>query len=659
MDTLHFIPSYTLISMTKTIINIPNGIFFLGNYPELTQMLPKSGSYILNKVMTGCGATTLFLEDPVPTVLCSPRRELIKCKGESDRFSGKIHIFGSSFVRKKSQSVVLDKINAMKNHVTDKMHNPFMPYSPAKILVTYDSCKHVIQGLREMGRLGEFRFVVDEFQTLLTDAAFRGDVEIEFMENLHGMASVVYLSATPIMEAYLDMLPHFKDVPYIELAWPETSMHATDIQWKRYYDSSRTKTIDRIIEHYMTYRYFETTKDIAGNDYYATEAVFFVNDVGFIVTTARKLQELGVPRGEINVICSQDKRNEVKLAKAGLHIGHAPKEGARHPVFTFATKASYEGTDFYSTNAYTYIFSDINIDNMAVDISLDLPQIMGRQRLDQNPFKYSATLYYKTIPEFSESEKADYMARVQEKIASTEADIQNFQHSADPVKDARRIRNSQIIDNYRYDYTSVIDDKTTNRPQLVMNWYVMANELRAWEVQCLQYISGTYVMGSVNAAFANSSPASHSLVLSFLHDFMGTFADRLEMYSLFLDKHPECAQELMACVRIPASIKEYYAVLGTDRLRSLGWNEQAIRAVMNTDFGNMEAEIMISFVPGEWYSLKDIKSTLQGIYDRHRYPRTAKATDLMRYMTCTEKKVTLGTGKRENGYVVWPKPPRI
>jgi hypothetical protein len=289
---------------------------------------------------------------------------------------------------------------------------------------------------------------------------------------------------------------------------------------------------------------------------------------------------------------------------------------------------------------------------MAIDISLDLPQIMGRQRLDANPFKYSATLYYDTIPEFSEQKKTEFMENVQKKKASTNADIQNFAHSADPVKDARRIRNSQQFDKYKYDYTSVIDDKATNQLQVVMNWYVMANEIRAWEVQSSQYVNGTYVMGTANDAFANSAPSSHNLVLTFLNGFVGTFSDQMEMFSLFLDAHPECAPELMACVRIPSDIKDYYAALGTDRMRSQGWKESAIKAAMNTNFVDMETEIFNTFEPGTWYSLKDIKAKLQDIYNRHQHTKVAKAVDLKSYRNCVEKKMTVVSGTREKGYFV-------
>ena len=64
-------------------------------------------------------------------------------------------------------------------------------------------------------------------------------------------------------------------------------------------------------------------------------------------------------------------------------------------MFTFCTRTAYIGADFYSTNAKTYIFSDANIDCLMVDVTLDLPQIMGRQRLDINPWKNCADLYFK------------------------------------------------------------------------------------------------------------------------------------------------------------------------------------------------------------------------------------------------------------------------
>ncbi len=234
--------------MNKKIIRIPEGIFFLGNYTGLCTQFPQN-SFILNKVMTGCGATTMFLNDDVPTILCSPRREMLHCKANSPEFRGKLHLFGSGV----QGDVVPGKICDMKNYIMSTM--PVPSSFPAmkstmipKILTTYDSAKYVIQGLREMGFLKFFRIVVDEFHTIFTDAAFRGDTEAEFMANIGKVPTqIVYLSATPFMEKYLDLLPEFSSLPYIELEWPESSKHLTSIVVSRYYRGSRTQTIRRLI----------------------------------------------------------------------------------------------------------------------------------------------------------------------------------------------------------------------------------------------------------------------------------------------------------------------------------------------------------------------------------------------------------------------------
>ena len=631
-----------------TKIEIPKGIFYLGNYPQLLQSLPSSGRYVFNKVMTGCGATTMFLDDPVPTVLCSPRKELIHCKANSGRYFGKVHLFGS-----RSDNVI-DKINDVKNYIDTLRPTPFStPSHSPKILITYDSTKHIIQALSEMGLLGAFKFVVDEFQTLFTDAAFRGDTEAEFMTNVKNpqINSVVFMSATPYLESYLDMVSDFKDLDYIELSWPASSIHATDITMQPYYNGSPSATMKRVIDRFKTSGYFEEMMDERGCAVRAYESVFFVNDVAFIINTIRKN---GLPLDQVNIICADNDDNKQRLKKYGLTIGHAQKEGDSHVPFTFATKASFEGTDFYSPSAYTYIFSNINRKNLALDISLDLPQIMGRQRLDSNPFKYSGTLFYKTKPDFSEAEKKAFMDEISSKTSITDQFLQEFNGITDPgmrARYARKFRNAQKAEFYGDDYLSVVDDKSESGPKCVFNEYVRANELRAWDVQMHQYTGIAYVMGSVNSTFS-SCGATTELIRDFLPTFTGPFEQKMKMYAEFLDAHPECKEELQRSVSVPNEIKRYYNELGSGTLRSLSWKHADIERFLAASplSENELGEIISAEFPESWYSLKDIKTKLQGVYDRYGLNRTAKATDLEQYIPCCKKKGYGADYSRINGY---------
>jgi hypothetical protein len=624
--------------MNKQTISIPEGIFYLTDDPSLSGKLPDC-SYILNKVMTGCGATTFFLLDNKATVLSVPRRELAFCKANSSLFKGKVHLFGScSYETKKDTSTVVDKINDMKSYINTSSQMP-------KIIVTYDSTKHVIQGLRELGCLQCFRFVVDEFQTIFTDAAFRGDVEVEFMENLNNTGSqVVFLSATPYLEDYLDELDEFKSLSYIELEWPKSSTHMTHIKSQKYDNGSPKTTIDNIINHYKSQGYFEETMDKSGIIRRSTQAVFFVNHVKFIINTIKRN---GLLPNEVNIICSSANDNDKKLKEAKLKFGHAPKEGEQHCPYTFVTKAAYEGVDFYSPCAYTYIFSDINMKNLAVDISLDIAQIMGRQRLEQNIFKYSATFFYKTTIGYTNEEEKEFMDHVKQKAIDTQEAVNDFeacQNIRKRNRDARKYKTSQEREKYVNDYISVVDDKITNQPKMVFNNYVMINEIRAWRVQQEQYLNGTLVMGSINNTFQS---ANSDKVTQFLRDFKGTFEEKMKYYAEFLESCPECKSDLQGVVSIPITIKTYYNALGIDRLRNLSWKEAAIKAAIKSP-GSIEDRIEQTFTES-WYSNEDIKKKLQDIYDDCCPGFTAKATDLRKYLECREKKETID-GKRVNGY---------
>lgn len=631
--------------MRKSIIYIPEGIYYLGDYQNLINLLPQ-GKYIFNKVMTGCGATTMFLSDSRPTVLCSPRKELIRCKAYSDDFYGKVHLFGES------GDDPIEKINAMKQYLANTQ-------SP-KILVTYDSTKHVLQGLYEIEQylkrpiIQNYNFVIDEFQTIFTDASFRGTVEAEFMQNLQYIDNVVFLSATPYLEKYLDILPEFNTLPYVELSWPDSSIHATQIHKEKYF-RSKQQTIKQIIERFRADGYFHNALDKDATECFATQAVFYANDVRFILNT---IKSNNLDPDDVIIICADSPENKARLKKAGLTIGHAPKRGEVYPTYMFITKASFEGTDLYSPNAYTYIFSDIKKDyrNMSIDISLDLPQIMGRQRLESNPFKYMATLYYNTCPEFSEEEETLHNEEIEQKSITTMNAIDCF----DSIQDltfrnttAAKYRNSQEkAENYKNDYIAVVDDITAGGPRLVFNEYVKINEQRAWEVQKEQFTKDVYVMNSINTAFT-ANIAYHDIQVWLQNGFYGTFEDKMKKYSAFADTHPRYYQMLVMTEDIPLNIRKYYDQLGSDKLRTLSWKEANIKRVLYSipDEDLLRAEIRQTFLE-DWYSLADIKCMLQDIYNRLEISKNAKATDILDYFQCKPSKQLSEEGKRINGYTL-------
>lgn len=632
--------------MKKKLIQIPENVYHLLDFKEIQDQFPQ-GSFILDKTITGCGATTMFLADDKPTILCCPRVELMHCKANSPEFIGKVHEF-----RKFGDydTSVIDLMNQTMGYITNCNPTPFTPQKTPKILVSYDSFKHVAQILAKNNMLQDFRIVVDEAQTVFTDAAFKGEVEIEFVEMLMNFQNVIYLSATPYIEDYLDQIDAFKNLPYVELVWPESSVHSTNIERKQYYWKSAKSKAGNIIKDFNTNGYFKE-KMVNGQVVRSTEAVFYMNNVQLIISviTANSLTAANT-----NIICAQTPDNEKRLKKIGFKIGHAPKMGEQHKTFTFVTKCAFEGVDFYSTCAYTYIFSDISLKNMAIDISLDLPQIMGRQRLDSNPFRYDATFFYETSIGFTDSDKRLFENQIQEKVNSTKSLIGIYNNCNDAQKKelSRTYRSSQKVDSYSNNYVTVVDDTVNGVQRVVPNTLVMFNEIRAWDVQQNQYTSGCRVMRSVDDATVPITD-NHDID-AFLNQFSGTFENRMRVYCDFLQQHPEYKDLIESLPQIPMQFKQYYNSLGPTNIRKQSYKESNLKSYISECQleDSIKSKIEGCFSKGQFYSLKYIKAKLGEIYNDEGMHRTAKASDLEMYFKCKKTK-KLVDGKNENGYQIF------
>ena len=138
--------------MQKSIIKVP-GKLHLDNYRNQIQSQFPSSSFILDKKLTGCGATTMILRDEWPTILCSPLSELVHCKATDPEFLGLVHPFRKSDDR---NSEVFDLQNQMMDYIRKiDLGNPITGKVP-KILVTYDSFRNAAQRLYQEGMLDRF-----------------------------------------------------------------------------------------------------------------------------------------------------------------------------------------------------------------------------------------------------------------------------------------------------------------------------------------------------------------------------------------------------------------------------------------------------------------------------------------------------------------------
>ena len=616
--------------MNKSILQVPKGIRKLSEWTDFLNHIP-SGRVIINKRLTGCGATTLFLKNQIPLILCAHRSELLSCKAESDLHKNEVHLFKDA--GDMGKTALNENMSRLYNYVNQfNLCSFFNPIGQCpKILVTADSLHHVIDVLERMNVLQYFSAVSDEMQCIFTDAAFKGDVVLNYLQSLGKINNVILLSATPYLETYLDEIPEFNNLPYIELDWESLEpgrvvkpcIHTKKVK-------SLKSELDNIIEYYKRFGYFEE-KIVCGEHHYAKQGVFYLNSVDLIVSAIKKHK---LTPNECNVICSRtNAENSKKLAKVGFSVGSAQKLGEEHKPYTFITRCAFEGVDLYHPSGFSYVFADPNIDNLALDISIDIDQIMGRLRLDSNVFKYNAIVFFKTTNEENLESKEDFDSYIQSKVDLTKSEIQSYKNLQGRAKTNKigQVNSAHKQSGFKYDYLTFCKNEFTNEWEPKENFLVKTSERRAWDIRNHSFADEILVLQE-----ETNKRGEYSLSVLFdLFDSTGDFRERMMAYCGFLDVFPDAQDELeqKSVGVIDCEFHQFYRTLGPEIIKANLYQRSMLvsqmKCVMAVD--KIESSIRASFHVGDVISCEEAKKKIQEIYDDLGLQMTAKATDLGDY----------------------------
>ncbi len=622
-------------------INMPKGCRYMSDYDALLNgILPVNGKFILNKTVTGCGGTSMFLNSDLPVVIISPRLQVLKEKHNqhSDTF-----LFHVPLCNNRSEAI-RQKMSELGTYLNLHGNLPFeaLP-KPGKILVMLDSSGKVLEVLQSRGMIDRMLFVVDEFQCLMGDATFKGSTDMNFLVQLDKEAKrICYLSATPIPDIYLDYIPQFAHIPYYRLEWdPDVVEEPTlkEVQMKK--GESAEKLCSQLIQRYRETGYFER-KIIQGTIAYSREACIFLNEVKSIrsIIKQNKLQP-----EEVTILCSESKASELL---AGFVTGGlcTDKDNPVNKPFTFCTKASFEGVDFYSTNASTYIFINAGKKWQTLDIMLDIPQILGRQRLDTNPFRHDATIYYKTKPE--NMIKEEFERKQMEMEQNSLAQLEAYNKAPTDAKEllVKFCRDRAVDKKFVDDYIDLIqeDGHTT----LGFNYLVIVAKWNQWYQRNFYYNNSCQLLTCIQSALKMHQKPQE------VKDFEKWYynapdKDKFAGYSDFRHGYPQYDGLLLQNPFIDLRYHNWYNALGYDTLSSLHFHETDVEKT----YSGLLAQDPIkevcrqTFKPGVLYSKKEVKSLLQQIYDDFGLVgKTAKATDLADYLPVREKQRANAQGHR-------------
>ena len=669
-------------------IVVPKGIRYInewGGYKLEDYPFP----HILNKVLTGCGYTEYCLRSSQPLVLISPRIFLLENKW--DQHQGPLEVF---YVRNEVEKIIdfendlngkgdrkerkdkygedtkLEKIEKLISEIRQYVISCRIKHITPKILVTYDSFRHVKEALGGVGELINFQYVVDEFQSIFIDSRFKSDTEIELLHHLRDLQRICFVSATPMLDKYLDMLPEFKDLPYYELDWEKEEPKRVikpklDIKFTT---RSLGEEVKRIITSYKEKKFESVLGDKGLIE--SKEAVLFLNSVAGI---CQAIRSNGLHPEECNILCARTDDNEKKIKKAfndilakesmmligkeSKVIGKIPKEGEPHKMFTFCTRTVYLGADFYSTNARTFIFSNSNIDCLSVDISMDLEQILGRQRLKENPWKNSAWMFVKVTSKTHKLTKEDFDKRLEEKKQNSIKLLNSYTQVDDINKHvlAKSYQTLAKMCHYKDNYVAVNEHAGKDLIP-VFNRLMMVSEMRAFEVQQIDYADRFTVINTMNERKIDGVLGRvQEEVEKFIQ--LNTSIDKLKRIVELSEELDNNSMDSFLSL-IPLKYREYFEKMGPERIKANSFQESKLKVEWDKqhreDLGasdKLVQDILDYFKLGHRFSRVDIKNKLKDLYLKNGYKKTAKASDIKEYLWTKDVKF-LEDGKWINGYEI-------
>ena len=702
--------------MKKKDIIVPKGIRYIGEIDETTKKRKWSEfnlrdfneQCIINKVLTGCGFTEYCIKCEIPIILISPRRFLLDNKWE--QHPGEVYYFRNNdeistdfelelgddkqAIKKRAKTKEEGKHETIENldKIKDNLRNAYEhrnPLRPFKILVTYDSFRHVKDVLKHIfnsdgsDAFEKFHVVVDEFQSIFIDARFKSTTEIELLNNLKDVKKVCFVSATPMLDTYLEMLDEFKDLPYYQLDWEKEEPGRVIKPWLdvKFTESSLNSEAKKIIQKYKEGKFESVLNEDTGDFIESKEAVLFFNSVYGLCQVIKTNM---LHTDQVNVLCSDSTENEKKIRAAFNEvlrketedllkhpkvptdynvIGRIPTKGEKHKMFTLCTRTVYLGADFYSTNAQTFIFSDSNIACLSVDISMDLEQILGRQRLKENPWKNCATMFVRTTNKKHKIDRKEYTEYLEDKIHTTELLLENYKNidkNDNKYACAKTYQTVAEMCHYKDNYiaVSVIEKNWKTGEVLwlepVFNNLMLVSEKRAFDVQQVDYkdrFSVFNAIGKENLEGVTLKACEMAVEFNEIGDSNKKLKILVSLKETdgITDKDINSFLEL-----IPPKYKRYYTVMGPEFIKTHSCLEAEINREWKKKLSNetmdITSEILKIFKPGDRYSKSDIKSILGDLYEKLGYHKTAKATDLEALFTLKLVKVIEKDGKKSNGF---------
>tara|TARA_R110000850_G_scaffold221286_2_gene347104 strand:+ start:4517 stop:6427 length:1911 start_codon:yes stop_codon:yes gene_type:complete len=576
----------------------------------------------LNKVTTGSGFTSYILESNLPYVICVPHKPMIESKLQwcKEKSIDCIGVYGVS-----------------AGGATDK---DIADFKGNKIFVTWDSLKRLVIALGD--KMFDYHIALDEAHCLVNKGGFRPDAIYDVIELHTKFKSFVLGTATPIDVKYNHSV--FSEVKQLHIKWHNlrpVNVNYSVCEKKDLYNRAAMIAMNHIAG---------ITK---GNCH------IFINSV---VGVARILKLIAnspfFDKNMVRIIAAKDDRNKeifrrLKLTNIKVNTVVDPVK-----ILNFYTSTYWEGGDVIDSNTLgrTYIISDGHLDHTKVNVSVQLPQIIGRVRNSQ--YKNKIELLYCPNKYNSCVTKEEFENEVLKEIDLTNLKIDTYKIKVKAVKelgfetdDITRdftlqnecnpfitLRNNEFILN-ELGYKNEMNNFDTIRK----TYYVPIASREVIEIKGKRVVRTEYVKGIDKVIEHNDITynyiAEEAKPIEGLSKKLVTgkvlFSDLCKEYFQLKEETYILTDRIKIIDSIEPIIKEAFDKLGKDKMIALECRKNEFKKELikqdKLKVNSWKVSKLLNYKSGQWISTANIKVRLQEVYNELNINQTATASALSNY----------------------------
>lgn len=305
-------------------------------------------------------------------------------------------------------------------------------------------------------------------------------------------------------------------------------------------------------------------------------------------------------------------------------------------MVTLCTSTCYCGCDFYSTCATTFVISDCHRSNTAVDISTELTQICGRQRLAENPFRNEVFFIYNVWG--GDGPLPDKIEKLNWKMRKSEAECEWFNNAPKDLLGHLRqmVKTDKTLNQDKHTYTFYNDETQ----QFELNRMSILSDRYQLFVQHDVYNNSIFVFRNLEAEemFSVSENVQLQTVTEHVKNTITktTFQELMKTYCGYQQAkrgNPLDFNLMLADMESQhPQLKIYYDLLGETRIRALGYKEKPIKDELFARQSDTAIRLALrqTFSEEREYTTGEIKNRMQAIFSRLGVKLTATKEKLQR-----------------------------